>query len=72
MTYLAAYTGPTPETGYVGYVNLSLRDGAVVFTVRSEGLHADQMGCYAVPLDEARKLLYGALLAIEHRKDGHD
>lgn len=33
---LAAYTGPTPETGYVGYINFSRVEGGVRITVRPE------------------------------------
>lgn len=32
-----AYTGPTPQKGYVGFVNIQETDTGVRFTVRSEG-----------------------------------
>ncbi len=55
--YLGAYTGPTPPTGYVGYVNISLSDAGVVFTVRPES----ELGCgtaaTTVPVKDAILML---------------
>lgn len=57
----AAYTGPTPATGYVGYVNVQKTDdGGVRFTVRSEG-EAPVTAAYVIDQDNAIKLLSLAL-----------
>jgi hypothetical protein len=62
---LSAYTGRTPaDDGYVGFVNLSVQpDGTVLFSVRPEGLNPDQ-AAYALPREEAEKLLREALAAL--------
>lgn len=60
-----AYTGLSPEKGYVGFVNIrKADDGAtVIFSVRSEGENPPQAQ-YAIPTDQAIKLLGGALVGL--------
>jgi len=68
---LAAYTGPTPPTGYVGYVNLTLRDGAVVFTVRSQNADGSGTASYGVPIEGARAMLQHALRQLADQYGGN-
>lgn len=56
-----AYTGPTPETGYVGYVNIQETETGVRFTVRSEGVDA-VTASYEVPLAAAASLMADAVM----------
>lgn len=58
-----AYTGPTPATGYVGYVNLTVQEAGVRFNVRSEG-EDPPFATYTIPLAEAEKMLATALAAV--------
>ena len=60
-----AYTGPSPATGYVGYVNLALIDGELVFTVRPESTDCSGTATHQVPVVEARQLLMSALDMID-------
>lgn len=60
-----AYTGPTPPSGYVGYVNITeTADGERVrFLVRSQG-EAPVTAAYEVPKSEAVALLGKALVGV--------
>jgi hypothetical protein len=57
-----AYTGASPEKGYVGFINIRKTDDgqSVIFSVRSEG-EQPTSAQYAIPLDQAVTLLGGAL-----------
>lgn len=57
-----AWTGPLPDQGYVGYVNIRVTDAGVVFTVRAEG--SGERSSYTLPHDVAAKLLRGASEAL--------
>lgn len=66
---LTAYTGPNPDSGYVGYVNLSVVDGEnVVFTVRQASESGYAMS-HSVPIDQARKMLVAALAELDRLAD---
>ena len=58
-----AYTGPSPDEGLVGFVNILETDTGVRFTVRSEGVDS-VMATYEVPNDAARSLLASAATGI--------
>lgn len=60
-----AFTGPMPDKGYVGYVNITETDDGegVRFTVRSEG-EAALTASYIVPKAQAIALLGNALLGV--------
>ncbi|ESX17873.1 hypothetical protein X766_15855 [Mesorhizobium sp. LSJC255A00] len=58
-----AYTGLSPEKGYVGFVNITETDNGIRFLVRSEGENLPAAS-YEIPRDEAVKLLTGVLKAI--------
>ncbi len=60
-----AYTGSTPDKGYVGYVNITEADDGerVRFLVRSEG-EAPVTASYEVPKAEAIALLSKALVGV--------
>lgn len=58
-----AYTGASPEKGYVGYVNIQEVEDGVRFTVRSEGAEP-VTASYVIPAGEAMKLFNGALYAL--------
>ena len=68
MTTLAAYTGPTPVTGYVGYVNLSLCDDGVQITVRSESVDGKGAACHTIPVENARAMLFAAIAALDEAR----
>lgn len=55
-----AYTGPTPPTGYVGYVNIQETDAGIKFTVRSEGENP-VTASYEIPISDAVHLLADAV-----------
>jgi hypothetical protein len=57
-----AYTGPTPATGQVGFVNVQMsEDGkSYRFTVRKEGDYSAPVHC-DVPLAQAQNILRDAL-----------
>jgi hypothetical protein len=55
-----AYTGRSPEKGYVGFVNLQEVEGGVRFSIRSEGEHPVS-ATHIIPKDEAIALLSRAL-----------
>lgn len=61
-----AYTGPTPATGLVGFVNIQETDTGVRFTVRNEGDGA--MAAYEVPFGDAIELLDKALTDYAERE----
>lgn len=65
----AAYTGPSPPTGYVGFINIMKTDDGVRFSVRSEG-EVPNSAQYEIPQDHAVKLLEGALLNLTGRPAG--
>lgn len=65
MTTLAAYTGPSPETGYVGYINFSLRGGEVVVTVRPESADGSGTANISIPIEDAKAFLTEARAALE-------
>lgn len=64
MTTLAAYTGPTPATGYVGYINFSLCEGGVRVTVRPESADGAGTASHVMPAAEAEAMLVAALDAL--------
>jgi hypothetical protein len=55
-----AYTGLSPEKGYVGFVNIAETDNGVRFMVRSEG-EDPPTSSYEIPKHEAVNLLRAAL-----------
>lgn len=57
-----AWTGPLPDAGYVGYVNIRVTDAGVVFTVRAEG--SGESTSYMIPHDVAAELLKDAAAAL--------
>lgn len=59
-----AWTGPLPEQGYVGYVNIKVEDDGVTFTVRREG--AGESSSYKIPRDVAAEMLQSAALQAAH------
>lgn len=61
MTHLSAYTGPSPATGYVGYVNFTLTVEGVRITVRPESERGDQTVALTIPFEAARALFSDAL-----------
>ena len=61
---LAAYTGPTPATGYVGYVNLSLIHGQVRITVRPETTDGSGPAEVTIPANAAIVLCRDVLEAL--------
>lgn len=63
-----AYTGRSPEKGYVGFVNLQETDGGVRFSVRSEGENPVS-AAHIIPKDEAVALLEGALKGLKAETD---
>ena len=58
-----AYTGASPEKGYVGYVNIQETEDGVRFTVRSEGENP-VTAAYVMPKDKAIALLGNALVGV--------
>lgn len=62
-----AYTGSTPEKGYVGYINIQETDKGVRFIVRSEGENPTT-GVYEIDLGSAIELLDNALTALCDRE----
>lgn len=58
-----AYTGASPERGYVGYMNIQEVDEGVKFTVRSEG-EEPVSAAYVIPKDQAVAILSKALLGL--------
>lgn len=61
---LAAYTGPTPPTGYVGYVNLSRVESGVRITVRPESADGSGTAELVIPECAAVALLAEASAAL--------
>lgn len=55
-----AHTGPHPEKGYVGFVNIQETDKGVKFTVRSEGENP-VLAEFEIDIGEAIDLLAKAL-----------
>ena len=51
-----AYTGPTPPTGYVGYINVQETAAGIKFTVRSEGENPST-SCYNLPWDRVKDIV---------------
>lgn len=62
-----AHTGPTPATGYVGYVNIQETATGVRFTVRSEGENP-VTAAYEIPIGDAIALLDEALADFANRE----
>ena len=62
-----AYTGPHPQKGYVGFVNIQETDEGVQFSVRSEGENPTQAS-FVIPIGEAIQLLDDALTALCDRE----
>lgn len=58
-----AYTGPQPEKGYVGYVNIQETASGVRFTVRSEGENP-VTATFEIDIGSAIELLADALTAL--------
>ncbi len=58
-----AYTGPTPDKGYVGYVNIQETEDGVKVVVRSEGENP-ATATYVIPKAEAVLMLGRALSGI--------
>ncbi|TIW28683.1 MAG: hypothetical protein E5V63_04170 [Mesorhizobium sp.] len=63
-----AYTGLTPATGYVGYVNIQETEHGVRFIVRSEGENPTT-AVYEIPKWEGVRILGEALKSITEPKD---
>ncbi len=55
-----AYTGPHPEKGYVGFINIQETDKGVRFSIRSEGENPTQAE-FTIDIGEAIQLLDAAL-----------
>ncbi len=58
-----AFTGATPDKGYVGYVNIQEVDDGVRFLVRSEG-DDPVTAAYVIPKAEAVAMLGRALMGL--------
>lgn len=54
--YLSAYTRPSPEKGYVGFVNFSRVVGGVRIIVRPESLDGSGTVELVIPEDAAKNL----------------
>lgn len=65
MTTLTAYTGPTPDTGYVGYLNVSRSDECVTVTVRPESDDGSGTACVTIPVEAAKTSFAEALAGLE-------
>lgn len=63
-----AFTGLTPEKGYVGYVNIRETEHGIRFIVRSEGENPPT-AIYEIPKEEGVRLLAEALKSITEPKD---
>lgn len=61
-----AFTGPTPTTGLVGFVNIQETDTGVRFTVRNEG--DGTVAAYEIPFGDAIELLDNALNNFANRE----
>lgn len=68
MTTLAAYTGPSPATGYVGYINFTQKGDVVVATIRPESATGGGIATLEIPLEEAVKLAQSILAAQEPKQ----
>ena len=62
-----AYTGPTPEVGQVGFVNIQETDTGVRITVRAQGDYSNAV-YYEIPIGEAIQLFGNALEALCDRE----
>ncbi len=62
-----AYTGPHPEKGYVGFVNIQETDKGVRFSVRSEGENPT-LSAFELDIGSAIELLDKALTALCDRE----
>jgi hypothetical protein len=62
-----AYTGPHPEKGYVGFVNIQETDKGVKFSVRSEGENPS-LAEFTIDIGNAIELLDNALEALCNRE----
>ena len=58
-----AYTGQSPEKGYVGYINIQEVEDGVRFSVRSEGENPVS-AAYVIPKDQALAVLSKALVGL--------
>lgn len=65
---IAAYTGPSPAIGYVGYINISRVETGIRITVRPESADGSGTVSLILPDDEAVKLfdIARAALGGEH------
>lgn len=60
-----AYTSSvTPPNGYVGYVNITISEHGVQFTVRGQGINPPS-ATHTIPEVEAIRLLRAALAELE-------
>lgn len=62
-----AFTGPTPATGYVGFVNIRETDAGVEFTVRSQGGDGTALA-FEMGIGDAIQLLDQALSNFANRE----
>lgn len=62
-----AYTGPTPQRGFVGFVNIRETATGVCFTVRSEGENP-VTASHEIPIGDAIALLDDALSDYANRE----
>jgi hypothetical protein len=62
-----AYTGPHPEKGYVGFINIQETENGVRFSVRSEGENPT-LAEFEVDIGSAIELLDNALTALCDRE----
>ena len=67
---LAAYTGPSPATGYVGYINIRRVEAGICITVRPESADGSGTVSLIIPEHEAVTLFDIARSALEN--DHHD
>ena len=65
MTTLSAYTGQTPATGYVGYVNFTQDGDQVRITVRPESADGSGTVVLSVPATEFRRMCVDALSSLD-------
>ena len=69
MKTIAAYTGPTPKTGYVGFINIARQDDVVVVTVRPHSVSASEPVSTSIPIADAVDLFSIVLSKLDAPND---
>lgn len=67
---LSAYTGPSPETGYVGYVNFTRKGDQVTITVRPKSADGSGTVELLIPVHAAMVLCSEVVEALRETKRG--